>query len=829
MYSSYNNLKNNINVYSKSNLKINDNLYSKSNLYNKSNLKSNDNFYNKSNLKINDKCILKNSNNSIKKSNLKIDNYCNIESSNKSNYKIKDYCSLENINKNILKSNDNKINLKSDEENNMEIELIRNCREKENIKNEIKIIEKENRTMNNVVRFDDKIIDMYPKLNETILKNKFDLCAYNENLNIDEKYVIVYDRMGGRPSLKIKINGHWKNCLLDTGARINVIDNNVISTWKNVKRKLGNDKVSCANGSPLQTKGRVILEVEIDRVIKEIEFIVAEGLSPEIIGGIEFLNQFGIKLCKTTQNSLIESGDSLNYTELCSIEAKYGSCVNDESRFLKAIEILKLDKNSDLYNIIERNKTIFMINKWDIGKTNWIKHSIDTNEGPILVKPRRQPMHLETKIEEALKNLEENGIIRRCDSQWNAPLVCVWKKEKNDIRLCLDFRCLNKITERHAFPMPNIDEMLDILNGSQYFSTIDLGSAYYQVELEEESKKKTAFSTRTGQYCFNRMPFGIAAAPATFQKLMTMVLGDLNWKEAVVYLDDILIFAKDKIEHVKRIEKVLSRIKEAGLKVNPEKCIFMKTETKFLGHIINADGIQTDKEKLEAIKNFDRPKCIKNLRSFLGICNYYRKFIKNYAKYSRTLEAMCGNNKDKLIWSDECEDAFIQLKGALSVTPVLIYPNFRKEFILDTDASFDTIGAVLSQKDDQGNERVIAYGSHTMNKHELGYCITRKELLAIYYFTQHFKHYLYGKKFTLRTDHKAITFMIATKKPITAQFQTWINFLSSLDMNILYRKGSEHANADAMSRDKCGRCTQCLMEHEEPKVEKIKTRLLAME
>ena len=649
------------------------------------------------------------------------------------------------------------------------------------------------------------------------------ICAYEKVKNN-----IVYDKMGGRPSLKIKINGVWKDCLLDTGARVNVIDAEIVKDFKNCKWKIGEDKVSCANGSALKTKGRVQLNVEIDGVEKEIEFIVAENLSPRIIGGIIFLNKFGIKLNKIDFCENIKSYQGENCNEICSIDAKFGLTVTDESRFKKTLEVFQLNKESELYKIIERNKGIFMAHKWDIGKTDLIKHSIVTTEGPILMKPRRQPVHLEDKIDEAIKNLQENGIIRRCDSQWNTPLVCVWKKEKQDIRLCLDFRALNKITERRAFPMPNIEEMLDILNGAKYFSTIDLGSAYYQVELEEESKEKTAFSTKTGQFCFNRMPFGIAAAPATFQKLMTTVLGEIIWKEAVVYLDDILIFGKNKEEHLHRLERVMKRIDNAGLKVNPEKCLFMKEELKFLGHIINSDGIQTDKGKLEAIQNFERPKCIKNLRSFLGICNYYRKFIKNYAVFARRLEGMCGNSKEKLVWSDQCEEAFRELKSALSVTPVLVYPDFKKDFILDTDASFDTIGAVLSQRDDKGNERVIAYGSHTMNKHELGYCITRKELLAIYYFTQHFKHYLYGKKFTLRTDHKAITFMITTKKPITAQFQTWINFLSSLDMNMEYRKGSEHSNADAMSRDKCGRCTQCLMEHEDAKVEKIKTRLLAM-
>jgi len=168
------------------------------------------------------------------------------------------------------------------------------------------------------------------------------------------------------------------------------------------------------------------------------------------------------------------------------------------------------------------------------------------------------------------------------------------------------------------------------------------------------------------------------------------------------------------------------------------------------------------------------------------------------------------------------------MKNALSKTPVLAYPDFNKEFILYTDASFDSIGAVLSQKDNDGHERVIAYGSHSMSKHEVGYCITRKELLAIYYFTQHFKHYLYGERFTLRTDHKALTFMMTTKKPITPQFQTWINFLSSLDMDIQYRKGIHHNNADFLSRINCENCVQCQMKHEDAKRGKLKTKILTL-
>ena len=234
-------------------------------------------------------------------------------------------------------------------------------------------------------------------------------------------------------------------------------------------------------------------------------------------------------------------------------------------------------------------------------------------------------------------------------------------------------------------------------------------------------------------------------------------------------------------------------------------------------------------DKIDVIKKFERPKCVKHVRSFLGLVNYYRKFIKDYSRYSRPLESLINVKNKSIVWTDECDRAFTELKEKLSNTPILRYPDFSQEFILDTDASFDTIGAVLSQTDREGRERVIAFGSRSMTKHELGYCITRKELLAVFHFTQHFKHYLYGKRFILRTDHRAITFMLTTRKPITAQFQNWINFLSSLNIKLEYRKGEKHGNADAISRMNTELCKQCQMEHIDAKRTKCQTRLLAMD
>ena len=642
---------------------------------------------------------------------------------------------------------------------------------------------------------------------------------YQVNTEVDSgERKITYERMEGRPSVTTHIQGIQTECLLDTGARINVMSLTLLRKFHDVNLIESTITLRCANDSALQVKGKATLQVEIGSRSANIEFIVVEHLNPEMIGGIEFQKQFGIYL--GWREELVHK-----YREdVFSLEAKFGGNTTAEDRLQVAKKTLQIGDHGILYDIVVKYKNVFMAHKWDIGRTDLIKHRIVTKGPPINVKPYRQAMNLEKKIDEAIQNLWDNGIIEQCNSPWNTPLVVVWKKEIDEIRLCLDFRQLNRITERQAFPMPNITEMMDTLDGAKYFSSIDLGNAYYQVELEQESKLKTAFSTKRGQFCFNRMPFGIAAAPGTFQELMSKILGKMEG--TCVYLDDILVFSNSKDEHYRKLSEVLDKIEKAGLKINPGKCHFLKEEIKFLGHIVNRKGVKTDPAKTEAIQLFERPKCVKNLRSFLGICNYYRRFIKEYAHKARALEEMCGQKEKKLIWTEKCEKAFQEMKEALGKPPILTFPDFRKSFILDTDASFDTIGAVLSQEGDDGQERVIAYGSKAMNNHEKGYCVTRKELLAVYYFCQHFNHYLYGKKFKLRTDHKALTFMTKTKKPVTAQFQTWINYISSLDVQMEYRKGEQHTNADALSRSSCGTCTQCLMDHESPKSGKIKTRTI---
>jgi len=468
-------------------------------------------------------------------------------------------------------------------------------------------------------------------------------------------------------------------------------------------------------------------------------------------------------------------------------------------------------KNETMH-IIKKNIDIFSKYSLDVGLTNVIEHTIDTGEAkPIAFKPRRIPIGLEEVVNSKVKELEQAGIIRQSNSPWNFPLVIV-KKKNEDIRLCVDYRGLNAKTDRPIYPIPASEEIFDAIGEAKYFSTLDLSSGYYQIPVKSDDMKKTAFTTKHGQFEFTRMPFGLCSAPATFQKMMNIILQRENWSKCLIYLDDVLIFGRTIKEHNDRLSLVLQRIKEAGLKLSPEKCCILKTRVHYLGHVIDADGVRTDPDKITAIKQWHIPMCVKELQSFLGLCNYYRRFIKNYAMLSEPLTRMIQKDA-KFDWDDDKINAFNRLKEALSSPPVLALPIRDGYYVLDTDASQNSIGAVLSQIQN-GSERVVAFASKTLTKSQRKYCITRKELFSIYTFVLKFKHYLFGQKFTVRTDHEALKWFLKWDSPNTSQFCVWKSELEVYDMVIEYRKGKYHVNADALSR--LGYCEQCTLKHNEP-------------
>lgn len=451
---------------------------------------------------------------------------------------------------------------------------------------------------------------------------------------------------------------------------------------------------------------------------------------------------------------------------------------------------------------------VFSSNDADIGKTGLVQHKINTgNEVPIRQRPRRLPVAREREVDTLIDGMVKDGVIEPSSSPWCSPVVLV-KKKDGSMRFCVDYRRLNDVTKKDSYPLPRIDDTLDMLTGVKWFSTLDLKSGYWQVELDPKDKEKTAFSTGKGLWQFKVMPFGLCNAPATFERLMELVLAGLIGDACLVYLDDIIIVGRTFDEHLKNLELVLSKIRSANLKLSPKKCSLFKQQVSFLGFVVSQEGVRTDPEKITAVKDWPVPKDKTQVRAFLGLCSYYRRFVKNFSDIAKPLHKLT-EEKRHFFWDEECEAAFEELKKRLCNTPILGYPDAENDFIVDTDASDFGIGGVLSQqKGDQ--EVVIAYFSKSLSKPERNYCVTRRELLAVVKTLQHFSKYLLGRKFRLRSDHAALKWLLQFKNP-EGQVARWIELLQEYDFVIEHRSGRSHGNADALSRRPCPEdCKHCV-------------------
>jgi len=359
---------------------------------------------------------------------------------------------------------------------------------------------------------------------------------------------------------------------------------------------------------------------------------------------------------------------------------------------------------------------------------------------------------------------------------------------------------MNSVTKKDVYPLPRINDCLDAMATATLFSTFDLRSSYHQVQVAPQDRDKTTFICPRGMYRYRAMPFGLCNAGSTFQRLMDVVMSGLHLDVCLVYLDDIILFSRTVDEHLERLVRLLGRLQSAGLKLKPEKCSLMQKSVSFLGHVVSGEGIATDPKKIETVMEWPVPVSVKDVRSFLGLTGYYRRFVKGYASIAAPLHAL--TKKDQAFkWTEETQVAFETLRKVLTSPPILAMPDDHGEFVLDTDASDLSIGAVLSQVQD-GTEKVIAYASRSLDKREINYCITRKELLAIIYALKYFKQYLMGRHFKIRTDHAPLTWLRHTPDPIGQQAR-WLEIMEEFDFQVEHRPGIKHGNADAVSRRPC--------------------------
>lgn len=461
--------------------------------------------------------------------------------------------------------------------------------------------------------------------------------------------------------------------------------------------------------------------------------------------------------------------------------------------YLAHIE-LEMDKNDiGSIDIVAEYSDVFSEIK-GLPPNREVEFSIELIPGvaPIARAPYRMAPTELRELKVQIQGLLEQGFIRQSTSPWGAPVLFV-KKKDGSLRLCVDYRELNKVTVRNRYPLPRIDDLFDQLKGAQWFSKIDLRSGYHQLRVREADVPKTAFVTRYGSYEYLVMPFGLTNAPAFFMDLMNRVFRGFLDQFIIVFIDDILVYSRTREEHAYHLRITLQTLREHQLYAKFEKCEFWLEEVKFLGHVVSEGGVAVDPSKVDAVLNWVPPKSVTEIRSFLGLAGYYRRFIKDFSRIAAPMTQLTRKGIS-FVWTDQCQQSFNELKNKLTTSPVLILPESGVGYVIYTDASHQGLGCVLMQRD-----RVVAYASRQLRTHEKNYPTHDLELAAVVFALRLWRHYLMGESFEIFTDHKSLKYLFS-QRDLNMRQRRWLELIKDYHLSLQYHPGKANVVADALSR-----------------------------
>ncbi|GET61172.1 hypothetical protein GLOIN_2v1765994 [Rhizophagus irregularis DAOM 181602=DAOM 197198] len=645
------------------------------------------------------------------------------------------------------------------------------------------------------------------------LKNTRANATFSQIINMSpEQRKIYYE---GMRRGKLIINQELKDIMFDTGAAVNVITSQIMDEMDLKIEEPSTVRCVMINEDKLASRGTTTIYIQFGDKEIPIKVEVIDSGKNEIVLGNGVLDMFKANIDYTDKTIIIRMND-----ETMDIPVKYTQrTIKGFEETFDEEEILEELYQDELYNIyeddhegditneqkgklkvlVEKYKDIFEYDGEKYNRTNLVKHEIRLKGGtePIAQKRYKENDEKGKFIRKEVDEMLKLGKIRESRSPWSSPVTLAGKKSGN-YRFCIDYRKLNKVTITDAYPLPRIDEQLERISSGKWFTSLDLASGFNQIEMAEEDIEKTAFICSAGLYEYNVMPFGLTNAPASFQRLMDKVLKEYLNEFVIVYIDDIMIYSENFEDHLKHIKLVLEKLKEASLILKLKKCIFGKTEIEFLGHVVGKNGLKPSPGKVEKIQKLTAPINIKGVRSILGLCTYYRKFIKDFSKIVKPITSLLRKD-EKFEWGIKQHEALEILKRKLTEEPVLRQPDWLRKFILITDASGVGLGAVLAQKDDKGQEYVIEYASKSLNRTEQRWPITEQECYAIVWGIQHFHKYLINRKFEVVTDHAALKGLMTAKVP-KGKRSRWVMELEQYDFEITHRPGKENKNADALSR-----------------------------